>query len=343
MKKILLSLVTLFAATTSAFAGDIITNGGFESWTDGACDGWKSTTTASSATLSQSTDAHSGSYSVKVAGITSGNKRLGSMEYTLKPGTYIMKAYVKGTGTVQIGYVPLTPIATGKYEVGNYEYNATKYAVSEDTWTEVRDTLTLTEVTTVNFVLMNPKNTGDKLVDDFSVETEDGGITDAPVIVIPEAEGDGTLENPYNSVAANNVASALESGAETEGTVYIKGKVAKINTAYNTSYKNISFTISPDGTAKGGFYCFRVSSDENPNLQLGDEVVVNAKLTNYKGNTPETVAGGTIYSINGTLTGISTISTSANKAQTIYSIDGRRLTKAERGVNIINGKKVIVL
>lgn len=58
MKKILLSLVTLFAAATSAFAGDIITNGGFESWTDGACDDWKSTTSASNCKITQSADAH---------------------------------------------------------------------------------------------------------------------------------------------------------------------------------------------------------------------------------------------------------------------------------------------
>lgn len=66
MKKILLSLVTLFAAATSAFAGDIITNGGFESWTDGACDGWKSTTSASNCDITQSTDAHSGNSSVQI-------------------------------------------------------------------------------------------------------------------------------------------------------------------------------------------------------------------------------------------------------------------------------------
>lgn len=328
MKKILLSLVTLFAAATSAFAGDIITNGGFESWTDGACDGWKSTSSASNCEITQSTDAHSGNSSVQIPQGTKNNNRLGSKEYRLKAGTYTMKAYVKGAGTVQIGYVPVA-----NYAVLSYAYS-TKVTTKADGWTEVTKEFTLDKDTKVNFVLLNTKKTGEKLVDDFSVTTEDGGLAEEPTAFA--AEGEGTLESPYNSVAANKAALELKSGATATSEVYVKGIVHVINYAY--SAKSLSFLISPDGTDNGAFYCFKVTSDEDPGLKEGDLVVLSGKLTNFRG-TPEFAAGAKIVSIT---TGISTIAAEANKAQVIYGLDGRRLTKAVRGVNIINGKKVIV-
>lgn len=328
MKKILLSLVTLFAAATSAFAGDIITNGGFESWTDGVCDGWESTTTASNCTITQSTDAHSGNSSVQIPEGTKNNNRLGSKEYRLKAGTYTMKAYVKGAGSVSIGYVPVA-----NYMVLSYAYSS-KVTTKADGWTEVTKEFTLDRDTKVNFVLMNTKKMGEKLVDDFSVTTEDGGLAEEPTAFA--AEGEGTLENPYNSVAANKAALELESGTTATSEVYVKGIVHVINYAY--SAKSLSFLISPDGTDNGAFYCFKVTSDEDPGLKEGDLVVLSGKLTNFKG-TPEFAAGAKIVSIT---TGISTIAAEANKAQVIYGLDGRRLTKAVRGVNIINGKKVIV-
>ena len=329
MKKILLSLVTLFAAATSAFAGDIITNGGFESWTDGACDGWKSTTSASNCKITQSADAHSGNSSVQIPEGTS-NNRLGSKEYRLKAGTYTMKAYVKGAGSVSIGYVP---VVNYTLLTNLYSYSP-KVTTTADGWTEVTKEFTLDRDTKVNFVLMNTKKLGEKLVDDFSVTTENGGLAEEPTAFA--AEGEGTLENPYNSVAANKAALELESDATTTSEVYVKGIVHVINYTYKN--KSLSFLISPDGTDNGAFYCFKVTSDEDPGLQIGDAVVLSGKLTNYNG-TPEFAAGAKIVSIT---TGISTIAAEANKAQVIYGLDGRRLTKAVRGVNIINGKKVIV-
>lgn len=68
--------------------GEVATgeNGGFETWADGKPTNWKTASTAGNATLSQSEDAHSGKYSVKVGGSASANKRLGYKEITLKAG-----------------------------------------------------------------------------------------------------------------------------------------------------------------------------------------------------------------------------------------------------------------
>ncbi len=110
-----------------------------------------------------------------------------------------------------------------------------------------------------------------------------------------EAKGDGTEANPYNSVAANALASALASGAENDHDVYIKGKVVSIKEQYGTQYGNATFYISDDGTTNGQFYVFRALYLDNQKytsgqlLQKGDEVVICGRVTNYMGNTPETV------------------------------------------------------
>ncbi|MBQ2460340.1 MAG: hypothetical protein II505_06665, partial [Bacteroidaceae bacterium] len=86
MKKILLTLFAALMAVAGWAQTELLTNGNFESWTDGQPDHWKSTNTASNATLEQSTDAHAGSYAVVVKNATS-NKRLAYKELALKAGT----------------------------------------------------------------------------------------------------------------------------------------------------------------------------------------------------------------------------------------------------------------
>lgn len=155
--------------TPSTPSGESITeNSGFEAWEGSTPVAWKSTTSASNATLSQSTDAHSGQYAVLVKTGNTQNKRLGSKEYTLEAGTYKITCFVKGAGQVRPGYVPFVDGKVGSYVYGNYA------STSADEWTEVTYEFTLDAETIVNFVLMNPKGSdfaaaSDKLVDDFTV------------------------------------------------------------------------------------------------------------------------------------------------------------------------------
>ena len=109
--------------------------------------------------------------------------------------------------------------------------------------------------------------------------------------------GDGTQANPYNSVAANQYASSLASGAESDKDIYVKGKVVSVKEQYGTQYGNATFYISDDGTSDNQFYVFRALYLNNEKytsgatLNPGDEVVVCGRVTNYMGNTPETVQG----------------------------------------------------
>ena len=141
--------------------------------------------------------------------------------------------------------------------------------------------------------------------------TEDAGGDEPDVPAEGEAKGSGTLEDPYNSVAANAYASSLASGETSANKVYIKGIVSSIKEEYGTQYGNATFYISDDGTSNNQFYVFRALylnnekyTEGKEQLHVGDEVVVYGSVTNYMGNTPETVQGEAyLYSLKCNYTG----------------------------------------
>lgn len=145
------------------------TNGNFENWTGGKPNNWTTASTAGNATLSQSTDAHNGKYSVQVGGATSANKRLGYKEQELKAGTYTIKFYAKAasaTGaSVRPGFVPVTDNKAGSYVYGDYVNN-----ISNSGWVLVEYTAEIPSDGIYSFVIMNSKNPGgDVLIDDYTV------------------------------------------------------------------------------------------------------------------------------------------------------------------------------
>ena len=151
--------------------GEVTTNenGGFETWADGKPTNWKTASTAGNATLSQSEDAHSGKYSVKVGGSASANKRLGYKEITLKAGEYKVKFYAKAVtengASVRPGIVPVTDGKAGDYIYGEYVNE-----LKNTEWKLVEQTLTISADGTYCFVIMNAKKPGgDVLIDDFTV------------------------------------------------------------------------------------------------------------------------------------------------------------------------------
>lgn len=150
--------------------GDTTTpNGDFETWVDGKPNNWKTASSAGNASVAQSTDAHSGKYSVKVGGSTTANKRLGYKEMELKAGTYKIKYYVKATtatgASIQSGFVPVTE---GK--VGDYKYSGYINNISNTEWTLVEQELKIPTDGTYCIVIMNSKKPGgDVLIDDLTL------------------------------------------------------------------------------------------------------------------------------------------------------------------------------
>lgn len=152
--------------------GDTTTpNGNFETWVDGKPNNWKTASSAGNASLAQSTDAHSGKYSVKVSGSTTDNKRLGYKEMELKAGTYKIKYYVKAataTGaSVQSGFVE---ISADNKPAGNYMYSGYINNISNTEWTLVEQELKIPTDGTYCIVIMNSKKPGgDVLIDDLTL------------------------------------------------------------------------------------------------------------------------------------------------------------------------------
>ena len=148
-----------------------LTNGDFETWADGLPTGWKSASSASSATLSQSTDAHGGAYSCNVNGNEGSNKRLASQEITLAAGSYTFSFWAKATSSdasqARPGYVPVTNGSVGSYAYGDYTTLTTS-------WQQISYDFTLGTETTVCLIVMNPKKSNyssgkDILIDDATL------------------------------------------------------------------------------------------------------------------------------------------------------------------------------
>ena len=130
-----------------------------------------------------------------------------------------------------------------------------------------------------------------------------------------DAEGDGSLEDPFNVAAAFEVTKNLSwtSNTEFEQTepYYVKGIVSKVQSPYSAKYGNAIFFISDDGSTDGQqFEAYQILYLENQvwvdgfgQIEEGDEVILYGPLMNYQGKQPETVAKKAyVYSINGKTT-----------------------------------------
>lgn len=139
----------------------------------------------------------------------------------------------------------------------------------------------------------------------YEVNDEPGSGDQPGEVIVPT--GDGTQENPYNTLAANQYVKSLAADVNSENDVYITGIVVSIEEEYNTQYGNGSYTISANGTAANTFKVWRALYLGNKKyeagqtaLKVGDEVIVCGKVVNFKGNTPETAQGQAyLYSLNG--------------------------------------------
>lgn len=289
----------------SDLGDNLITNGDFESWTDGLPTEWKSACTASSATLSQSEDAHGGKYAVKVAGADQ-NKRLAYKELNLKAGTYYVTYYAKSGGECtssygrqcRSGYVPVTNGSVGSYTYGDY------ISLTESDWTKAEFSFKLTAAQTVCLVIMAPANCGDLFVDDFELKTADGGFGEGGSVTPSDPADANTPETAYTVAKAHQL---IEGGAGLDNMVYVKGFISEIQEV-STSYGNATYFISDDKSTTGQLEVYRgyglggAKFTSESEIKVGDEVIVYGKLVDYNG-THEFTTGSQIYSLNGQTAG----------------------------------------
>ena len=151
--------------------GEVATgeNGGFENWTDSKPTN-RNTNSAGNASLTKSEDAHSGKYSVQVAGASNANKRLGYKEMSLKAGKYTIKFYAKAATATGAAVCPgYVAVNDGTVDSQNYNYTKQYVNVSNTEWTLVEQEITIEKDGTYSIVIMNAKKPGAAvLIDDFT-------------------------------------------------------------------------------------------------------------------------------------------------------------------------------
>ena len=151
--------------------GEVATgeNGGFENWTGSKPTNWN-TNSAGNASLTKSEDAHSGKYSVQVAGTSKANKRLGYKEMSLKAGKYTIKFYAKAATATGASVCPgHVAVNDGTVDSQNYNYTKQYVNVTNTEWTLVEQEMTIEKDGTYSIVIMNAKKPGAAvLIDDFT-------------------------------------------------------------------------------------------------------------------------------------------------------------------------------
>ena len=135
---------------------------------------------------------------------------------------------------------------------------------------------------------------GDKLA--ISTSTEGADIYYSTKKYDTAPSGDGSLSSPYNVAGVLQYISTLGAHNPSPDSVYIRGVVSSIRGIY-PEYGNADFYITDDGQEDGNiFFAFRIHDlggqlmTSTDAVKVGDEIIIHGKVTNYKGNTPETVA-----------------------------------------------------
>jgi hypothetical protein len=155
-----------------------LVNGNFEEWVSASEPlGWKSASSASSATVEQFQDSHDqGTFSCLIKANPDTNMRLATQEITLAPGTYVFSFYAKAASAssaqTRIGYVPIK--ADGS--VDSYKYNSAFFDINNNEWTYIENEFTLTAETKVCLLVMNPKSNKDKQYEAQDILVDDAAL-----------------------------------------------------------------------------------------------------------------------------------------------------------------------
>ena len=158
----------------------------------------------------------------------------------------------------------------------------------------------------------------------------------------PPVDITNTPETAYTVAKANDLITAGQ-GLETE--VYVIGTITNIEEV-STSYGNATYWIG-DGAEYSandlkifrGYYLEDEYFTAEDQIKVGDKVIVYGKLVDYKGT--KEMTGSSIYSLNGVTTGISNIKAETINDGAVYNVAGQRVNKLSKGINIVNGKKII--
>ena len=167
----------------------------------------------------------------------------------------------------------------------------------------------------------------------------------ASYIINVKAPADPSESIVNTPETAYTVAKAIEliaAGKGLDDMVYVVGYIHKIEEV-STEYGNATFFISDNLTdTQNDITVYRAKYLENAKftaedqVKVGDKVIMYGKLVDYNGT--KEITNGYVHTIS-TIDGIQNVTTTQNAV--IYNLQGIRLQKLQKGINIVNGKKVI--
>ena len=167
----------------------------------------------------------------------------------------------------------------------------------------------------------------------------------ASYIINVKAPADPSESIVNTPETAYSVAKAIElitAGKGLDDMVYVVGYIHKIKEV-STEYGNATFFISDDlQNTQNDLTVYRAKYLENAKftaedqVKVGDKVIMYGKLVDYNGT--KEIKDGYVYSFPSS-DGIQNVTTTQNAV--IYNLQGIRLQKLQKGINIVNGKKVI--
>ena len=167
----------------------------------------------------------------------------------------------------------------------------------------------------------------------------------ASYIINVKAPADPSESIVNTPETAYTVAKAIElitAGKGLDSLVYVVGYIHKIEEV-STEYGNATFFISDNLTdTQNDIKVYRAKYKDNEKftaedqIKVGDKVIMYGKLVDYNGT--KEITNGYVHTIS-TIDGIQNVTTTQNAV--IYNLQGIRLQKLQKGINIVNGKKVI--
>ena len=158
----------------------------------------------------------------------------------------------------------------------------------------------------------------------------------------PADPSESIVNTPETAYTVAQAIDLITAGKGLDDMVYVVGYIHKIKEV-STQYGNATFFISDNLTdTQNDLTVYRAKYLENAKftaedqVKVGDKVIMYGKLVDYNGT--KEITNGYVHTIS-TIDGIQNVTTTQNAV--IYNLQGIRLQKLQKGINIVNGKKVI--
>lgn len=295
--------------------------------------------------------------------ITAGELATGNLTFTIptpaanKYYKLVFNTDVAANGMIQISKVTYNEPGAVVLEPAGISYSRKQYDI---TLGDTTDFVTLNNPNNLP-VTYASSNTNVATIDsDGNVEVVGVGTTTisatsektdkfdagyASYIINVKAPADPSESIVNTPETAYTVAQAIElinAGKGLDDMVYVVGYIHKIKEV-STQYGNATFFISDDlQNTQNDITVYRAKYLNNEKfsaedqVKVGDKVIMYGKLVDYNGT--KEIKDGYVYSFPSTV-GIQNVTTTQNAV--IYNLQGIRLQKLQKGINIVNGKKVI--